>query len=375
MEAAVESDVGMASEASLKVLIETAKNPVLAAKERTKNRAIGCPITDVPFEIIHAAGYYPVAIFGHRGPAGPGREHVQSFACSYSRSVLDMALDGTLDFLKGMVVPFICDTTRAIDFVLRYMKTIPYLECYRPPKSLTGPGARDYTIGELTRLKESLESFAGAEIDDAKLSASIKTYNEARAELRRLAPMRESDPETFYAICRSFLTLPVEEFIELASDVIIETEPKKSGVPLVFAAKVAEPADLPKVLTGLGARIVADDLVTGSRLFALDVDEKKPPMEALADRQINNIPFVGLLQGPVDRPDYLVRLAKETGAAGVILSVQKFCEPFEIDIPEVRERLKREGIPTLVIETDYEPVVSGALRTRIEAFLEMLRHG
>lgn len=188
--------------------------------------------------------------------------------------------------------------------------------------------------------------------------------------------MREYDPGSFYAVCRAFMVLPVEEFIELAEVVEPDNvDSKGDEVPLVLAAKVAEPGDLAQVLNDLGAKIVADDLVTGSRLFAVDLDEEKCPIEESADRQINNIPFVGLLQGPEDRSDFLVRTVKESGAKGILLSVQKFCEPFELDVPEIRERMKSEGIPALVIETDYEPEVPGALRTRIEAFLEMIRHG
>ena len=136
-----------------------------------------------------------------------------------------------------------------------------------------------------------------------------------------------------------------------------------------------EPGDLAKALVELGVSIVADDLATGARLFEIDAEENANPIKALTDRQMNNIPFVGLSQGQVDRPDFLARLVRDNNAAGIILSVQKFCEPFEIDVPEVSERLKKERIPLIVIETDYEDKVSGALRTRIEAFLEMIRHG
>jgi len=362
---------------ALNELIEAGANPVEAAKNRANGRRpVGCVITDVPAELLHAAGLYPVAILGHRGQRGSGREHFQSFVCSYSLGVLDLLLDGQMSFLEGVIVPFVCDTTRAIDLVLRHKKPSNYVECYRPPKSLTGKGSREYLIGEIARLKESLEKYTGSGISDDALAASIKVYNRARGELRRLAPMRGTDPAGFYKICRAFMVLPVEEFIELAEKVDAPDGSEKSdSTPILVGGKVLEPGNLAQALSDLGARIVADDLATGARLFAMDLDEAKEPIEAIADRQINNMPFVGLLQGPEDRPDFLVRLAKENNAAGVILIMQKFCEPFEIDTPEVRERFSREKIPALVIETDYEPEVSGALRTRIEAFLEMIRNG
>jgi benzoyl-CoA reductase/2-hydroxyglutaryl-CoA dehydratase subunit BcrC/BadD/HgdB len=39
----------------------------------------------------------------------------------------------------------------------------------------------------------------------------------------------------------------------------------------------------------------------------------------------------------------------------------------------VEKRLAKEGIPLLRIETDYSDEDTGQLRTRVEAFLEMIR--
>ncbi len=361
---------------SLKTLVKTGENPLEEAKARAEGRrAVACVLTDVPLEILHAAGFYPVTVLGRRCPQGSGGKHLQSFACSYSRSVLDILLDGQGDFFEGVITPFICDTARAMDFTLRHLRPVPFVECYRPPKSLTGRGTRNYTIGELERVAESVSKYTGASMSEEALSESIRLYNSARGQLRRLEPMRESDPDAFYKVCKAFMTVPVEEFIELAEDVPEQSGVQSDGIPVLVAGKVMEPGDLPQVLSGMGVRIVADDLATGSRLYSVDVDENSPPIEALADRQLNNIPFVGLLQGPEDRPDFLLRRYSESGARGVIMMAQKFCEPFEIDTPEVRERLKGENIPVLTIETDYEPSASGALRTRIEAFLEMIKDG
>ena len=124
----------------------------------------------------------------------------------------------------------------------------------------------------------------------------------------------------------------------------------------------------------MGARIVADDMAIGARLYTVDANESADPVEALADRLLGQIPFAGLMQPKEERPDYLVRRARETVADGVILIFQKFCEIFELDSPEVRERLKPENIPVLLLETDFADKTPGATRTRIEAFLEMINN-
>ena len=49
------------------------------------------------------------------------------------------------------------------------------------------------------------------------------------------------------------------------------------------------------------------------------------------------------------------------------------CDPFLFDVPLLRKRLVERGLSTLVLEGDYTPGTLGRVRTRIEAFIEMLR--
>lgn len=366
-------------------------------KYASGRRAVGHLLTDAPVELIHAAGFFPVQILSHHGSSGVGSEHFQSFVCSYGRGSVDIALDGSLSFLEGVVVPFICDTTRCVDIVLRDRKPFKFIEAYRLPKSQTGPGSRDYLIGEIKRLKGSLEGVGGRAVTEQVLRRSIALYNRARAFLRRIEPLRAEDPQAYFDICRAYTALPVEVFIELmgkassdigaigsrgeASFAPTPAEPGpgpdggKKVVDIMLAGKIPEPFDLPETLNSMGVRIVADDLAIGARLFTLNADENGDPIEALADRQLKQIPFAGLLQPIEERPDYLVRRVRETGAQGVIVLVLKFCEIFELDAPELRERLSREKIPALILEIDMVEAVTGPMRTRIEAFLEMIRYG
>jgi len=75
-----------------------------------------------------------------------------------------------------------------------------------------------------------------------------------------------------------------------------------------------------------------------------------------------------------ERPDDVVRLAKEYQADGVIHYNLQFCHTYANEAVKMAKRLEKEGIPLLRIETDYSDEDAGQLRTRIEAFLEMIKH-
>ncbi|MGB9858276.1 MAG: 2-hydroxyacyl-CoA dehydratase, partial [Dictyoglomaceae bacterium] len=57
---------------------------------------------------------------------------------------------------------------------------------------------------------------------------------------------------------------------------------------------------------------------------------------------------------------------------GVIIYVLKFCDPIIYQSAKLRENIKSLGLPVLIIEDDYTLGNRGQMRTRVEAFMEMI---
>jgi benzoyl-CoA reductase/2-hydroxyglutaryl-CoA dehydratase subunit BcrC/BadD/HgdB len=74
-----------------------------------------------------------------------------------------------------------------------------------------------------------------------------------------------------------------------------------------------------------------------------------------------------------NRYDHILRLAREYRVDGVVSNVVRFCAPLENDKPWLKKEMNRRGIPLLELGVDYCEKPSGQLRTRVEAFLEMLQ--
>ena len=72
------------------------------------------------------------------------------------------------------------------------------------------------------------------------------------------------------------------------------------------------------------------------------------------------------------RIDDILRLAREYQVDGVIDVNLKFCCLYDTEGYTVEKALKEAGIPVLGIETDYTDTDAEQLRTRVEAFVEML---
>jgi benzoyl-CoA reductase/2-hydroxyglutaryl-CoA dehydratase subunit BcrC/BadD/HgdB len=74
-----------------------------------------------------------------------------------------------------------------------------------------------------------------------------------------------------------------------------------------------------------------------------------------------------------ERIDHVLELANDFKVDGVIHYNIQFCTPYSVESYKVERALHGKGIPCLKIETDYGMEDVGQLKTRIEAFLEMVR--
>lgn len=127
-----------------------------------------------------------------------------------------------------------------------------------------------------------------------------------------------------------------------------------------------------RVIEEAGGSVVDDLLDIGGRYFAGSVSLKDDPVAAMADRLLSLLPTPAK-HNPVNRRGkYLIDRVTRHRADGVIFARQKFCDPHGFDYVQLKYALDRAKIPNLLVETEQSTQL-GQMRTRIEAFLEMIR--
>ena len=57
---------------------------------------------------------------------------------------------------------------------------------------------------------------------------------------------------------------------------------------------------------------------------------------------------------------------------GVILFFYKYCDPYGFEVPALKSFIESSGTPVLYLEDEYSTSTLPRLKTRIEAFLEMI---
>ena len=353
-------------------------------KNETGNKVVGCFPMHVPEEIVHAAGALPVILLGSDDPIPLADEYLQPFVCCLVRSNLHLVMSRKLDFLDSVIIPDICDSVKCVADIPKLHHQGSFYHQLLLPAKLTTPSSLEYLRLQFSRLRYSMEKLAERKIKDEDLGRSIAVYNQHRALLRSLYDLRREkpaliSPREMETIVAASMLMPKEEHNNLLAQILeqaqrAEAAPTNNVRVILSGCLCEEPTKgLLDILKECDAVVVDDDLYVGGRYFATPVDEHKNPIEALAERYTNGIPCPTKHEPHKNWGDYLVGLARDSGARGVIIVMLKFCEPHAFDYPLIKQKLGAAGIPHLLIERIHEKVTSGGIRTRVEAFIEMLR--
>jgi len=367
----------------LNELKEIGSNPKKAVEEHrasTGKGAVGIVPYYAPEELVHAAGYLPVGIWGSQTAISKARAYLPPFACSLMQSVMELELSGTYDMLDAVIFTSVCDTLKCMG--QKWKGKCPSIQLTHP-QNRELEAANVYLMEEYGSVRERLEEILGEKITDEDISRSIEVYNENRAVMREFVKVAAEYPQVIdakarHAVIRARLFMEKSAHTKKVRALIdeVKKQPVKKweGKKVILTGILAEPDELLDILGQFGLAVAGDDLAQESRQFRTDVpgsgDEK--PLYRLA-RQWQDIEGCSLA-GDFKKVHggKLMKLAEETGADAVIVCMMKFCDPEEYDFAVYNTQFDEAGVRYLYLEIDQEAVSFEQARTRVQSFAEML---
>ena len=367
---------------------EIASSPAAQLKKvkAAGKKAIGVLPYYAPDELVHAAGMVPFGMWGsNKKTISRAKEYCATFYCTIAQLALEMLLDGTMDDLDGVITPTICDTLRPMsqNFRVSMEGKIPTIFLAHPQNRFDENGLQ-FTISQYTNVKNRLEEISGNKITDDALKNSIKVYNASRAARRAFVKLAGTHPCKVSAVQRSavlksFWFMETEEHTKLLTELnaLLEKEPACDwkGAKIVTSGIICDNPDLLKILDDNRIAIVADDVAHESRMFKTDAPEDGDPMRALA-QQFANVDHDVLLYDPQSsknrRAEYVADLVQNSGAQGLILFMQQFCDPEEMEYPYLKKELDARKIPHIKLGVDQQMRDFGQAETAIQAFADIL---
>ena len=369
---------------------ETRRNGFLKVMELKENggRIAGVFCTFTPLEMLDAAGFVPVSLCGMSEETVPeGEKHLPKNLCPLIKSSFGFIASEKCPyaFFADLIVgETTCDGKKKMyELVSDYKKT--YI-LHLPQGD--APYALDMWHKELIRFKDYLESEFHCMITDEGLRQAIRMRNAERTEKRRLLELNKSVPavsfgkEIYSTIDATGFLFNGEERIEkirgLCEKLAAEYKEKGSPVPLEAKRILVTGCPIGGVLDKTvgaversGGVVVAFENCAGVKACLNLVDEAaEDPVRAIAERYLK----IGcaVMTPNSGRMGNLRDMISEFKVDGVIDISLHACTPYLIEDSLVSRLCKEAGRPCLSVETDYSKSDAEQLRTRIEAFMEML---
>jgi benzoyl-CoA reductase subunit C len=286
------------------------------------------------------------------------------------------------------VMPHLCDSIDRTSDVWRYNLRLPYWHFLNVPH-LTDDSSIEFMKAMLRVLIGTLEKFTGKKVTDEDLRGAIIAHDENRAAMRALYSLRRSDPPAISGVemmkvLIAAMSLPVEESTALIKGVAAEVgqrKPEPNYLPrIMIAGGHIDSIPLMETIEKSGAWVVMDDITTGSKVYWPDVGSCDDPVDALAERYLRKIKVPTTYTDAGDtyaenldaRFGHLKQFADEFRVDGVIIYVYKYCDPYGFDVPAMKSSIESCGVPVLYLEDEYSEATLPRIRTRVEAFMEMI---
>ena len=350
-------------------------------KKETGKGAVGIMPVYCPEEIVHAAGYLPIGMWGaQKKQISKARTYLPPFACSIMQSVMELQLEGVYDDLEAVIFSVPCDTLKCMS--QNWNRPVPAIVFTHPQnRKIAKDAANVFAREEFNIVKEKLEDILDVHISNKAIKNSIAVYNENRAACREFSDVAAEyaavvTPSDRHAVIKERWFMEKSRHRALVKELIAalkaEPAPEFKGKKIIVTGIQVEPYDVLDIFQENGFAIVADDLAQETRNFRQDVPDDDDALMALA-RAWNEFDGCSLATD-ANKPkgQMIIDAVKKYGADAVVVCMMKFCDPEEFDYPILLQEFEAAGVKNLYIEVDQESTAFEQVKTRIQTFAEIL---
>src|SRR4030043_1088073 len=369
---------------NLEYLFKNTLSPV------NKKGVIGwfCPY--MPEELIIAGGFIPVRIFGRKKIIKSESYFPINF-CPYIKSSWESLL-AAADNFRALIFTNSCDGMRRFfDITSKYLDRMPSYLLDVP--HLKNNEAIDFFAGNTGDMKMFIEKLNGKKIDDKEIENEIKLINKKRRLLKEYSRIFNKlsyliDISTYYRVMElSMISDPeifmddLERYLDFIGNIdkisagngaSLQSGHINSPAIMIIGNFIAE-EKLWEMLSTMNFKLASEDLCTSNRYFEKQVvtDDNKDLMESIAEGYLNKpqcMRMAHLGSNMVEIENNIVK----NNIKGVIFITLKFCDNMLYSFPLLKQRLNDMGIPVLYLDIEYNNFSEGQVKTRVQAFLEML---
>ena len=342
----------------------------------------------LPEELILACDAIPVCMI--QGGDHYFVEFAGSYICrwidTFCRAQIGYALSGEdpyYNLADMLAIPITDNNIRALSDTVSHNTDINVFPFGIP--HMKEESSLKYYLSGINRLKVKLEELTGVSITDSRLREAIHLCNRERELLRKISLMRKSQPipisnkDFVYLNHCSFLA-DKRVMVEILESIHTELEEQSTmfdkGPRILLTGSTLAMGDhkILDITEEVGGVVAIEEFAEGIRPYWEDVKTDGALMNNLAECYfMQRIPPAWFRPGK-ERLDFLIKLAKDFDVAGIIWYHLMYRDSYKTESYYFPDRLKKEtGLSMLTLESDYDAAEVGAMRTRLETFIEIIR--
>jgi benzoyl-CoA reductase/2-hydroxyglutaryl-CoA dehydratase subunit BcrC/BadD/HgdB len=343
----------------------------------------------LPEELVLACGAIPMCFIqaGNNSILRSSGAYICRWFDPFWRSQIGFLTSGKdpyYNIVDLIVVPITDNHVRA------FSNTVGY---YTPEKGLFVFGvphvkdklALEYYLQGISRLKETLEDFTGVEMTDSRIEESIELCNRERELFRQISIMRKSgndmvNSKDFVALNHGSFLADKKIMIDILESYIQEVKDSntlsKDGPRILLTGSTLARGDskVMDIIEDCGGIIVMEEFAEGIRPYWGRVRVEDDLMFNLAESYFMDRICPGWFRPGTERLDFLVKLVKEYHVKGLVWYQLMYRESYKVESHFFPDILKREtGMNMLTLESEYDEMETGPMKTRIETYMETMR--
>ena len=373
---------------TIKSKINTTEDFFINTLSSANNRAaVGWFCTYTPEELITAGGFIPVRILGRKKIIKSESYFPINF-CPYIKSSWESLLANTGNF-KALIFTNSCDGMRRFfDIASRYLDNIPSYLLDVP--HLKSKDSVDFFASNISDMKIFIEKLNGKKINEEEIENAVKLINKKRRVLKEYSRIFSKLSHliyisTYYKVMElSMVSEPgifiddLEKYLKFIGEVSTENEIssqsnyKDSPAIMIIGNFIAE-EKLWEMLSAMNFKLASEDLCISNRYFEKQVepDNNTDLLESIAERYLNKPQCMRMADMGSKLAEIENNIVKNN-IRGVIFISLKFCDNMLYSFPLLKQKLNEMGVPVLYLEIECNNFSEGQLKTRVQAFLEML---
>jgi len=344
---------------------------------------MGYACNNVPRMLLNVGNLFPYRLNATEVSGGTELAdiYLSQVNCSYTRSILEFAMDDQLDFIQGWIFAAGCDHLRRLYDNLAHILSPDF--CYIldvPHKS--GHDAIIFYSQELRTLSLAISDHFQTDMRPLNIAQAISEHNELVQSLQNIANLRKKEHPPFsgaefHHLMYATWTLPVhlmKPIIERIENQLSggRTCPVKYNARLLVISSVIDQYEWIEAIEKNGALVVADRFCTGAIPQLEICPQTDDPFYDMAAHLLQTNACPRMMDNFDYRLEQIFQLIQEYHIDGVIISPIKFCDIWGVETTQIISFLKEKGIPVLRLERDYCFSGEGQLSTRVQAFIEQI---